>query len=275
MSHPMLDVVGYEIEELTITPYENFDSERDASPAIALQFNILVEERKAFGVRLGVTVANDEDDASKSNAPYSIRTTIRGWFETPLELKKRLPAPLANNALNVLYGTLRGFLAQTTGLFVNGPFMLPAVVLDSLVERASQNPSSGVIPYDLQQVPPGAEYAFGFMLAIRDLPVAIAVVQDDDIREELLQRAQFLKERVSKTQPTEENLGEMFSVLGEIDEYAKRVGPLSALIQTYAGRVRVGLDRAAARLAANADAATATDDEPISSASSREAAAES
>lgn len=252
MVSPAINIRGYAIEALSLEPLVGFDPETQVISKIAVEFNFGVENPRSFATLLRIRLEKeDESDGLKQNLPYSTVVGIRGWFETPFDLNSKLvPAPMANNALMVLYGTLRGFLAQTTSMFSNGPMVLPAVTFEEMVANAARQPSSAVVPVDMPRSEPGAAEAFGFIFAIDDLPRAVATVQDDEVRGQLTELARGLRQLtesqpdVTAPQQMRSHLTTLVTLVENADE------PSRDLIKPLLARINAGLERLEAMRAA-------------------------
>ena len=68
--------------------------------------------------------------------PYSIHTEIEGIFSFPEETEELKQEYLCRvNGLTILYGILRGEIANVTGSFKNGKFVLPTVMMQDVVKE--------------------------------------------------------------------------------------------------------------------------------------------
>jgi len=71
--------------------------------------------------------------------PYSIQTEVEGVFSFPEgtdEMKQEYLCRV--NGLTILYGILRGEIANVTGSFKNGKFILPTVMMQDIVKEIEE-----------------------------------------------------------------------------------------------------------------------------------------
>lgn len=241
-----INLTAYEIEELSLTPTGAWDREEAVAANIGVEFVFGIDNEHEFGARLRITLS-PEDVAVPANLPYTVAIRMRGWFQTPLVIDSFVPEPLALNALSILYGTMRGFVGQTTSMMSNGPLVLPAVVFDKMVANAARTAGTAVAPVDLSPRQAGAAEAFGLLYALEDLPRAAAVLPEGDVRNRLLLAADSLKNRMAHEPRTETSAASIIDTLTSIDsDLALLNQNQRTLIEPLVGRLRVGLERLAA-----------------------------
>jgi hypothetical protein len=87
-----------------------------------------------------LTMMVDIEPVQPPKSGYEIHATIRGEFSVTLEPgTKTDPAYLVRlNGLTMLYGLLRGQVAQTTGSFPWGKFVLPAMMMQDVITSVEE-----------------------------------------------------------------------------------------------------------------------------------------
>jgi preprotein translocase subunit SecB len=77
------------------------------------------------------------DDAPR--CPYSIHVEIEGFFSFPADLEEGQMAYLCRvNSMTILYGILRGEIANVTGSFPGGKYILPTVMMQDVVNEIEE-----------------------------------------------------------------------------------------------------------------------------------------
>lgn len=258
-----LDILAYEFEDVALRPLEGWDVDKAIGCQISTEFNFAVQGEHEFGARLRIRLHVDEPSETPANLPYELHTTIRGWFRTPIPLPGGVvPAPFALNAITILYGVIRGYVGNATGMFVNGPMIAPAFVFDDMVERAARTPGTGIAPVDVAGQPAAEVYAFIF--ALDDMPLAIGLVQNEVRREALLSESEKLRALVQAGLPgSDDVIQTMRDHLARIEETVETLTPTErTLFRSYIERLRSGVDRIAAVFSAARRASnSATEDE--------------
>jgi len=75
---------------------------------------------------------NSEDDASA--CPYEIFSEIEGYFKFSDDIEaEKMPFFSRVNSLTILYGILRGEIANITGSFKGQKYILPSIMMQDVV----------------------------------------------------------------------------------------------------------------------------------------------
>jgi preprotein translocase subunit SecB len=207
MATAAINIRDYQITSLKVETRDEFDDTKPVLCQVHVQFIATTVEgsNNQFAVRVKFDF-NTEELTLPPNLPYVISIDLRGAFETAMHLyPNAIPAPLAYNALNILYGVARGFIATATGGFGFGPFVAPGVTLESIVEKAAQNPATAVMPVPemLNAQAPGVPQYFRFLFATQDLP-RLADLLEPEIRDEAVEALRVMMETVNRA-PTEDS----------------------------------------------------------------------
>lgn len=71
--------------------------------------------------------------------PYAIDTEIEGFFKFDDDIEDRKVGYLCRvNSLTILYGILRGEIANVTGSFPGGKYILPTVMMQDVVNEIEE-----------------------------------------------------------------------------------------------------------------------------------------
>lgn len=77
--------------------------------------------------------ANKQEE--NSSCPYGIKAEVEGFFKFSEDIDDQKMAYLCRvNSLTILYGILRGEIANVTGSFRDGKFILPTVMMQDVVK---------------------------------------------------------------------------------------------------------------------------------------------
>lgn len=141
---PLLNFLDYKPARLKIEPVVAYRPDQRQEAQIETTFSVARADAdpQRFGLVLSCRFYTATDD---QNLPYETEFALLGEFWSLQELREgAIPARVANNALMLLYGVARGIVGQATAGGVHGRFVLPTVVFDELVDRATSDPNSGV-----------------------------------------------------------------------------------------------------------------------------------
>jgi preprotein translocase subunit SecB len=84
---------------------------------------------------------HDQDE--EVTCPYKIFTEIEGVFNFSEDIEDSKMGYLCRvNSLTILYGILRGEIANITGSFRNGKFILPTVMMQDVVKEVEKRKES-------------------------------------------------------------------------------------------------------------------------------------
>jgi len=87
-------------------------------------------------MRVSLGKATDDDQA---RCPYTIRCEVEGFFSFPEGLDDKQMGFLCRvNSMTILYGILRGEIANVTGSFPGGKFILPTVMMQDVVTEVEE-----------------------------------------------------------------------------------------------------------------------------------------
>ncbi len=89
-------------------------------------------------MNLRVKVAPDQLEETPT-CPYEINAEIQGFFTFADDLSEEQMGYLMRvNSATILYGILRGEIANITGSFPAGKFLLPTVMMQNVVEEIEE-----------------------------------------------------------------------------------------------------------------------------------------
>ena len=133
---PVCELEDFHVNKLVV---EGIDIEKSNEISVAMSFDyeIAFKTDNPFIVKtvMQYTVGpNTEDD--KPRCPYKIQADIEGVFSFREDtLKEHMPIISRINSLTILFGILRGEIANITGSFKNGKFILPTVMMQDVVKE--------------------------------------------------------------------------------------------------------------------------------------------
>lgn len=101
------------------------------------------QDSRRFRLNLNVTVRPAN---AKAKSGWNIDADIHGDFTFPEDFEETLiPTAIRVNGSSILFGTLRGQIANATGSFPPGKFVLPAVAMQDIV-MAKEKPRTERAP---------------------------------------------------------------------------------------------------------------------------------
>lgn len=134
---PLLNLDDYELHSLSFEPREPFDPSKVVVSQVEVGFRADRHIENAQEFRLVLAVRLHTDGIDEPNLPYALTVKIVGIFTSAVPLPaEAIPQEVLINALTLLYGTCRGFVAQLTGTAVYGKLVLPSVTFSDLVARS-------------------------------------------------------------------------------------------------------------------------------------------
>lgn len=130
-----LNLDEYFVDELVIRKNINYDREKPIIGDYFIDFDILRHDKNPLMFKLSMFIELNKND---DNSPYYILMKLSGFFsyadETDDDYIKKT---IALNAPSILYGVARGIIAQVTGNYEYGKFILPAVNFIEILKRKS------------------------------------------------------------------------------------------------------------------------------------------
>lgn len=139
---PALQLDKYFIDELHVTAIDRAPTDPAGDRGlINVSFNIMEHTRLRGKYRLSLRI-DYSSPSDEAQSPYEIHACIQGVFSFPTmkRVGKRAIGTLAYNGSAILYGLLRGHVAQITGLGIHGPFLLPTVNLMETLRKGTESP---------------------------------------------------------------------------------------------------------------------------------------
>lgn len=153
---PLLNFLTYTVGGVSFTPSPDYTPEAEQRAQVSVAFAVNRNEvaPQLFQIALQCKVFRGADDHSA----YDVQFSITAEFESMLDIRTagKIPATIAANALHLTYSTARGVIGEMTAGAVNGKFILPALTFTDLIERAMNDPRSGVQRDDVVSVEPMA-----------------------------------------------------------------------------------------------------------------------
>lgn len=258
MATAVINIRDYAVDRLEVVPRDRAPQYDPTAPLICqieLQFAAAADagEEHRFRVALRIRL-HDENLQKPANLPYFVTIHLQGLFETPLQVAPTaIPAPLVQNALTVLYGTARGIVGQVTSNFGDGAIVMPAVTFNAIVERASRDPATPVVPTaeSLKPGDPAAAAFFRFQFAIEDLHRAAELLADEDNRNETMKKiAEMIGAMNALPADPDVGIERVRRAVGEVDAWiANSRDRLTPLLSMYVSHVKEGIEHLAKSIA--------------------------
>ena len=247
---PVINVTGIVTDLLRVEPRASYDGERPVHCQINTAFAANAEGEHEFSVRLVVRF-HDEDDIEAPNLPYVAEIAVIGYFSSGIKIgKDAIPAPLAVNALNIIYGVMRGVLGQITSTFHYGAFVAPAIVFDQLVDRASRTEGTAIVPAPSSIRPdePNAPEVFRFLFAMEDFRRILPALPKQR-RQRIEERLESLGDLLNALPTRPESITEAIVAARTLRVESERLGsPLAPLLNVWADAIVAALERMGMRM---------------------------
>lgn len=133
---PVCELEDFHVNKLNV---EGVDIEKSNEISVAMSFDYELAFKTDNPLIIKISMKyevgpNPEDE--KPRCPYKINAEITGIFTISEEApKEQMPFISRVNTLTILYGILRGEVANVTGSFQNGKFILPTVMMQDVVKE--------------------------------------------------------------------------------------------------------------------------------------------
>lgn len=141
MKKPSLSLEGMHITELEISTVPGYDEERPADEVtnkVGFRTDRHTEDESRLRILFDLTT---ERTSAQDNVPYVLHVRCIAYFQLDTAVPEVIDGRLVANALTIVYGSVRGALLQTTGIFPYGSVLLPTVLMSEVVATAGQAPA--------------------------------------------------------------------------------------------------------------------------------------
>lgn len=251
MGTPSVLIRDYKIESLSVSTRESFDLEKPVICQIGLRFGVAghPESKNSFKVDLALKF-DTEGLTAEPNLPYETEVLLHGYFDSPVVVAPNaVPAPLVLNALMILYGVARGYIGEVTASYQHGHFVIPSILFDDAVDRASRTAGTNVVPVlsTAKQQEQGTAEFFRFMFALEDIARYANLADDTPPRAVVLQRIAELIESINLVPQADDEtsaLEECRRKLHALQDASNSItGPLAAVVARQLDLIEAGLER--------------------------------
>jgi len=134
-SHPVCELETFNLSKLHVEALNSSDN-NEFSAMHSFAYDVLCRKDEPRIKKLVMQyslVPNQEDE--KPRCPYAINVEIEGVFSFPdVTPDDKIDYLCRVNGLTILYGILRGEIANVTGSFKKGKFILPTVMMQDVVQ---------------------------------------------------------------------------------------------------------------------------------------------
>ena len=133
---PVCELNNFFLRHLEVSGADKIDA-REISLHCAFDYDLFSNDQNDHQIRMVLRVEVIPDCKEESQTcPYEIKAEIEGYFTFSDELSDKQMGYLTRvNAATILYGILRGEVANVTGSFPSGKFLLPTVMMQDVVEE--------------------------------------------------------------------------------------------------------------------------------------------
>lgn len=132
---PVCELEDYSIHKLLVEWMNPADREEE-SISFGFDYDLSCHSDNPHWIRIVMSftlgqAANDE----QPRCPYTIHAEVEGFFSFPEDIDEKKMAYLCRvNSMTILYGILRGEIANVTGSFPGGKYILPTVMMPEIVD---------------------------------------------------------------------------------------------------------------------------------------------
>ena len=144
----LLDITEYHVDNVEIRANPDYKECDVASGNIKVDFDIKQNNDNPLLFMITLFIELNNSKKALSSAEYKIKFDITGYFSfsegTPEETVDKMIAP---SGLSILYGVARGVLAQITGNFKHGKFILPTLnFIEIIKDKFKDMEENSVLP---------------------------------------------------------------------------------------------------------------------------------
>lgn len=137
---PSLSLEGMHITELGISTVPDYDEGRPADE-VTSKVGFRTDRHSEDESRIRILFdLRTERTSAQDNVPYVFHVRCVAYFQLDTAVPEVIDGRLIANALTIIYGSVRGALLQTTGIFPYGSAMLPTVLMSEVIATAGQAP---------------------------------------------------------------------------------------------------------------------------------------
>jgi hypothetical protein len=134
-SKKILELVSFNMESINIQSFSK-TSENEIKYKLNFDYDIATNEKDVLLYRLKLT-CKLQPVIPKTG--YKIESAITGYFRVPNDIdeNKKMFLVCYNGGI-ILIGTLRGIIANATGSFPDGNFILPTIDMMKVIEKVEK-----------------------------------------------------------------------------------------------------------------------------------------
>lgn len=117
----------------------NPDSEKE-SASFGFDYDLSCNTDNPSRIRMVMRfMLGPNKEVEEATCPYEIFTEIEGFFKFPEDIEDKKMGYLCRvNTLTILYGILRGEIANVTGSFPGEKYILPTVMMQDVVNEVEE-----------------------------------------------------------------------------------------------------------------------------------------
>ncbi len=136
---PICELNNFFLRHLEISGADKIET-TEISLNCAFDYDLFCNDQDDHKIRmvLRIKVTPDMNEEAQT-CPYEIKAEIEGFFTFSEELSDKQMGYLVRvNSATILYGILRGEVANVTGSFPSGKFLLPTVMMQEVVKEIEE-----------------------------------------------------------------------------------------------------------------------------------------
>lgn len=144
---PVCELNNFFLRNLEVKGGDKIKSE-SISMSCGFDYDLFCGDNDCRQVRMVLRVFIEPDkDEDTQTCPYEIKAEIEGFFTFSDELSDEQMGYLTRvNSMTILYGILRGEIANVTGSFPSGKFLLPTVMMQDVVKEIEERKAKEAKP---------------------------------------------------------------------------------------------------------------------------------
>lgn len=132
----LLDINEYHVDNIAIKVNSDYKQSDIKNCNVSVDFDIRQNNDDPLVFMILLFIKLNDSKATSTSAEYHIKLDITGYFSfiegTAEETVNKMIAP---SGLSILYGVARGVIAQVTGNFKYGKFILPTLNFMEIIKK--------------------------------------------------------------------------------------------------------------------------------------------
>ncbi len=133
---PVCELEDFFVNQLRVDWLKPDPDRTEESASFGFEYDLSWHKDNPHRIRMVMQfVLGPNKENEQAPCPYGINTEIEGFFKFSEDIEDEKMGYLCRvNSLTILYGILRGEIANVTGSFRGGKFILPTVMMQDIVK---------------------------------------------------------------------------------------------------------------------------------------------